>query len=121
VAEDDQSRPSAEARLVWRGRELVGRGFGHTSTVGRHLAIARAAVDAVEPIIPDDVIIEHLFLTYPPLDAELLVVVLLVGGERYVGATAAGRGREAWGAARAVLDALNRTFVQLTRSGGTES
>lgn len=121
VNEDAEGRPSAEARVAWRGRELVGRGFGHTSTVGRHLAIARAAVDAVQPLIRGDVLIEHLFLTYPPLDAELVVLVVLAGEQRYIGATAAGVGREDWGAARAVLDALNRRFAHLTGSAGTGS
>jgi hypothetical protein len=121
VNEDAEGRPGAEARVAWRGRELVGRGFGHTSTVGRHLAIARAAVDAIQPLIRGDVLIEHLFLTYPPLDAELVVLVVLVGEERYIGATAAVGGREDWGAAMAVLDALNRRLPHLTGPGGTGS
>jgi len=55
-----------------------------------------------------DVMVEHLFLTYPPMDAELVVVTVLVGAQRFVGATSVPPGEETRAAAHAVLDALNR-------------
>jgi hypothetical protein len=48
------------------------------------------------------------------MDAELVVATVLVGARRFVGATAADPGDEEAAAARAVLDALNRSLAELT-------
>jgi hypothetical protein len=108
VSVDDDGRPAAEVRLSWRGQELSGSGHGHTAILGRHLAVARAVVDALRALVPGDLVVEHVLLSYPPIDAELVVATILVGARRFVGATAADPGDEETAAARAVLDALNR-------------
>ena len=113
VSVDEDDRPLADVRLAWRGRELSGRGHGHTAVLGRHLAAARAVADALRPALGRDVVVEHLLLTYPPTDAELIVATVLVGARRFVGATAAAPGDEETAAARAVLDALNRTLGEI--------
>ena len=111
VGEDE--RPAAEVRLAWRDRELVGRGQGHTAILGRHLAAARATADALRQALRADLVVEHVLLTYPPMDAELVVTTVLVGARRFVGATAADPGDEEGAAARAVLDALNRNLGEI--------
>jgi hypothetical protein len=113
VSIDEDDRPMADVRIGWRGGELSGRGHGHTAVLGRHLAAARAVVDALRPALGRDVVVEHLLLSYPPTDAELIVVTVLVGARRFVGATAAAPGDEETAAARAVLDALNRTLGEI--------
>jgi len=60
-----------------------------------------------------DIMVEHLFLTYPPMDAELVVVTVLIGAQRYVGATVVPPGEETSAAAQAVLDALNRSLGRM--------
>jgi hypothetical protein len=92
----------------------VGHGHGHTAILGRHLAAARAVADALRPVVRGDLVVEHVLLSYPPMDAELVVATVLVGARRFVGATAAGPGDEEAAAARAVLDALNRNLAELT-------
>src|SRR5207248_5584491 len=109
----EDERPAAVGRLAWRGSELVGRGQGHTAILGRHLAAARATADALRQVVRADLVVEHVLLSYPPMDAELVVATLLVGARRFVGATAAGPGDEEAAAARAVLDALNRHLGQI--------
>jgi len=108
VAIGEEGLPAAVARLVWGGREYAGSGHGHSSLLGRHLAAARAVAEALGHAMGRDVMVEHLFLTYPPMDAELVVVTVLVGAQRFVGATAVPPGQETKAAAQAVLDALNR-------------
>ncbi len=109
----EDERPAAEVRLSWRGRELVGRGHGHTAILGRHLAAARATADALRQVLRADFVVEHVLLSYPPMDAELVVTTVLVGARRFVGATAADPGDEEAAAARAVLDALNRNLGEI--------
>jgi hypothetical protein len=109
----EDERPAAEVRIAWRDRELVGRGHGHTSILGRHLAAARATADALRQVLRADLVVEHVLLSYPPMDAELVVVTVLVGARRFVGATAADPGDEEAAAARAVLDALNRNLGEI--------
>ena len=55
-----------------------------------------------------DLVVEHVLLSYPPMDAELVVATVLMGARRFVGATAADPGDEEAAAAKAVLDSLNR-------------
>jgi hypothetical protein len=114
VSVEEDGRPAAEVRLSWRDQELVGSGHGHTAVLGRHLAVARAVTDALRPLIRGDIVVEHVLLSYPPMDAELVVATVLVGARRFVGATAADPGDEEAAAARAVLDALNRSLAELT-------
>jgi hypothetical protein len=114
VSVEDDGRPAAEVRLTWHGQELVGSGHGHTAILGRHLAVARAVADALRPLVHGDLVVEHVLLTYPPMDAELVVATVLVGARRFVGATAADPGDEEAAAARAVLDALNRSLAEIT-------
>jgi hypothetical protein len=113
VATGEDGLPTAVARLVWRDGEYAGTGQGHSSLLGRHLAAARAVAGALGDAMGRDVMIEHLFLTYPPMDAELVVVTVLIGAERYVGATAVPPGEETRAAAQAVLDALNRNLSRI--------
>ena len=114
VSVEDDGRPAAEVRLSWQGQELVGSGHGHTAILGRHLAVARAVADALRPLVHGDLVVEHVLLSYPPMDAELVVATVLVGARRFVGATAADPGDEEAAAARAVLDALNRSLAEIT-------
>ncbi len=109
----ESGRPTATVRLAWRGEVLTGHGNGHTSVIGRHLAAARAALDALLPFLPRESSVEHLSLSYPPMDAELTVVTVLVGGRRYVGAAGVPSGAEETAGARAVLDALNRMLARM--------
>jgi hypothetical protein len=111
VGEDEL--PAAEVRLAWRGLELVGRGHGHTAILGRHLAAARATADALRQVLHADLVVEHVLLSYPPMDAELVVATVLVGARRFVGATAADPGDEDAAAAKAVLDSLNRYLGEI--------
>ena len=90
-----------------------GRGHGHTAILGRHLAAARATADALRQVLRADLVVEHVLLSYPPMDAELVVATVLVGARRFVGATAADPGDEEAAAARAVLDALNRNLGEI--------
>ena len=113
VATGEDGLPTAVARLVWRGEEYAGTGHGHSSLLGRHLAAARAVAEALGDAMGRDVMVEHLFLTYPPMDAELVVVTVLIGADRYVGATAVPPGEETRAAAQAVLDALNRNLARI--------
>lgn len=113
VSIEDDGRPAAAVRLAWRGQELSGRGHGHTAILGRHLAVARAVTDALRPLVRSDLVVEHVLLSYPPIDAELVVATVLVGARRFVGATAANPGDEETAAARAVLDALNRNIGEI--------
>jgi len=113
VATDEDGMPTAVARLAWRGREFAGSGHGHSSLLGRHLAAARAVAEALGDAMGRDIMVEHLFLTYPPMDAELVVVTVLIGAQRYVGATVVPPGEETSAAAQAVLDALNRSLGRM--------
>jgi len=115
LSADEEGLPLAVARLGWRGREHVGSGHGHSALLGRHLAAARAVADALGEAFGRDVLVEHLFLTYPPMDAELVVVTVLIGAQRFVGATAVPPGDESRAAAQAVLDALNRSLTTLVQ------
>jgi hypothetical protein len=113
LVSEEGERPAATARLMWKGEELTGHGRGHTAVIGRHLAAARAVADALRPVVHGDMLVEHLSVTYPPMDAELVVTTVLVGAKRFVGATVASPGAEESAAARAVLDALNRILTEL--------
>ncbi|HXY72735.1 MAG TPA: hypothetical protein VEM41_09335 [Actinomycetota bacterium] len=118
VATGEDGLPTAVARLVWRDGEYAGTGHGHSSLLGQHLAAARAVADALGDAMGRDVMVEHLFLTYPPMDAELVVVTVLIGADRYVGATTVPPGEETRAAAQAVLDALNRNLPRIAEGPG---
>jgi hypothetical protein len=115
---DVEGAPSAEVRLLWEGSELRGIGRGHTSLVGRYLAAARAAIDALKPLVHGVMHVEHLQVSTLPSDVEVVLVSVLVGEERLVGATLVRPDEEARAGAKAVLDALNRRLVVLAGQSG---
>ncbi len=113
-----EGTPSAEVRLLWEGNELKGIGRGHTSLVGRHLAAARGAIDALKPLIHGMMHVEHLQVSTLPSDVEVVLVSVLVGEERMVGATLVRPDDEARAGAKAVLDAVNRRLVVIAGQSG---
>ncbi len=108
-----EGSPEAEVRLLWEGSELRGVGRGHTSLVGRHLAAARAAMNALKPLIHGHLQVEHLQVNTLPSEVEVVLVSVLVGDERLVGATVVRQEDEERAGAKAVLDAVNRRLVVL--------
>jgi hypothetical protein len=113
-----EGTPSAEVRLIWEGSELRGIGRGHMSLAGRYLAAARAAIDALKPLVHGMMHVEHLQVSTLPSDVEVVLVSVLVGEERLVGATLVRPEDEARAGAKAVLDALNRRLVVLAGQSG---
>ena len=95
----------SEVVLEWMGRTLRGRGRAGGTWVGRHVAAARATVEALRPLI-DDLALEHLQVTAPSADAELVVATVATRGRHLAGAATVGVGEEDLGAPRAVLDAV---------------
>jgi hypothetical protein len=116
VGIDDDS--SVDVLLDWRGQTLRGRGRGMATTAGRSYASAQAVADAMKPLLDSDVAIEGVYRSDASEDLDLLVVVVRVGGQRYVGAVTAAKGEEDVSGARAVLDALNRRLPQIAGKGG---
>src|SRR5439155_21546134 len=117
LVEDDEPN-AAEVRLQWEGSELRGLGRADAPVAGAHLASARAAVDALKPLLHGDIALEHLHvLTFPP-DFEVVVVTVLVRQERLVGAALIGPNEVELSAAKAILHAVNRRLVMLAGRGG---
>jgi hypothetical protein len=104
--------------LRWEGKELKGLGHADPSLVGRHLAAARGALDALKPLIHGDMDIEHLQVSMIGNDVEILQVTVLVGNERLVGAILVRPDEEERSGAKAVLDAVNRRLVWLAGQSG---
>jgi hypothetical protein len=88
------------------------------SLAGRYLAAARAAIDALKPLVHGMMHVEHLQVSTLPSDVEVVLVSVLVGEERLVGATLVRPEDEARAGAKAVLDALNRRLVVLAGQSG---
>ncbi len=117
VLEDDEPN-AAEVRLLWEGSELRGLGRADAPVAGEHLAAARAAVDALKPLLHGDIVLEHLHvMTFPP-DLEVVVVTVAIGGERLVGAALIDSVARERSAAKAILHAVNRRLVMLAGRGG---
>jgi heme exporter protein D len=115
---EGEGGPSAEVRLFWRGSERQGVGRGQTSLAGRHLATARAAIEALKPLVRGDMHVEHLQVSTLRSDAEAVMVSVLVGEERLVGATVVRAEDEERAGAKAVLDAVNRRLVMISGRSG---
>jgi hypothetical protein len=108
---------TAEVRLDWKGRELRGRAQGAASPGGRYQAAARAVADALRPLLATDVVVEGLY-SHHHHGTELLVAVVSVDDERLVGAVPSQTEDRDVGAARAVLDALNRRLSEIAGGSG---
>jgi hypothetical protein len=115
---EESGTPTAEVRLMWEGNELRGVGHGHRTLVGRHLAAARAAIDALKPLVHGLMHVENLQVSTMQSDAEVVLVSVLVGDERLVGVTLVTEEDEERSGAKAVLDAMNRRLVQLAGQSG---
>jgi hypothetical protein len=114
---DGEGKTSAEVRLDWKGQELRGRAHGAASPAGRYQAAARAVADALRPLLATDVVVEGLYAHHHH-GTELLVAVVSVDDERLVGAVPAQSEDRDVGAARAVLDALNRRLSEIAGGSG---
>jgi hypothetical protein len=115
---ESEGTPAAEVRVLWEGAELSGVGRGHTSLVGRHLAAARGAVDALKPLVHAVMHLEHLQVSTLPTEVEVVLVSVLVDDERLVGATLVHQDDELRAGAKAVLDAVNRRLAVLAGRSG---
>lgn len=116
VGVDDDS--SVDVVLDWRGQLLRGRGRGQPTDAGRSYASAQAVADAMKPLLDADVAVEGVYRSEGADDLDVLVVTVLVGGQRYVGAVTSQKGQEGVSGARAVLDALNRRLPQIAGKAG---
>jgi hypothetical protein len=114
---DEDGKVSAEVRLDWKGQELRGRAHGASSPAGRYQAAARAVADALRPLLATDVVVEGLY-SHHHHGTELLVAVVSVDEERLVGAVPTQSEDRDVGAARAVLDALNRRLSEIAGGSG---
>ncbi|HEV2907490.1 MAG TPA: hypothetical protein VGZ50_09280 [Actinomycetota bacterium] len=114
---DEDGKVSAEVRLEWTGQELRGRAQGAPSPTGRYQAAARAVADALRPLLATDVVVEGLY-SHHHHGTELLVAVVSVDEERLVGAVPTQSEDRDVGAARAVLDALNRRLSEIAGGSG---
>jgi hypothetical protein len=110
-------KASAEVRLDWKGQELRGRGYGAASPAGRYEAAAHAVADALRPLLATDVVVEGLYAHHHH-GTELLVAVVSVEDERLVGAVPTQSEDRDVGAARAVLDAVNRRLSEIAGGSG---
>ena len=117
---DVAGTPTAEVRLAWEGAELRGIGHGHRTLVGRHLAAARGAIDALKPLVHGLMHVENLQVSTLQSEVEVVLVSVLVGDERLVGATLVQPEDEEHSGAKAVLDAMNRRLVAARRSEWTD-
>jgi hypothetical protein len=110
---------SAEVSIHWQGRELRGKGLGRPSPAGRAYASAEAVIDAMKPLVEADLEIEGLYRTADAREgADVVVVSLRVGRDRFAGAVISSEGTEAESGARAVLDALNRRLPRIAGRSG---
>ena len=114
---DGDGKSSAEVRLDWKGQELRGRAHGADSPAGRYEAAARAVADALRPLLATDVVVEGLY-AHPHHGTELLVAVVSVDDQLLVGAVPTQSEDRDVGAARAVLDALNRRLSEIAGGSG---
>lgn len=116
VGEDDEA--AVDVLLDWKGQSLRGRGLGRSTVAGRTFASALAVADAMKPLLDTDVSVEGLYRADTTEDIDVLVVMVRVAGQLYVGAVAAAKGQEDVSGARAVLDALNRRLPEIAGRSG---
>jgi hypothetical protein len=110
---------SAEVSIHWQGRELRGKGLGRSSPAGHAYAAADAVIDAMKPLVQADLAIEGLYRTADAREgADVMVVSLRVGRDRFAGAVISSEAGEAESGARAVLDALNRRLPRIAGRSG---
>lgn len=116
VGDDDEA--AVDVLLDWKGQSLHGRGLGRSTVAGRTFASALAVADAMKPLLDADVSVEGLYRADTTEDIDVLVVMVRVAGQLYVGAVAAAKGQEDVSGARAVLDALNRRLPEIAGRSG---
>ena len=106
ITTEGQAR--ADVWLEVSGTPLHGHGLGATALGGRHVAVARAAVDALRPVVGSDAALESMTLSADHADADAVHVLATVTAAqgRWAGAATSPPDREEWGAALAVLDAV---------------
>lgn len=112
VPETGADRVTARVRLSLGGRDLVGTATGDPTFMGRHVAAARATLAALKPIWPEEPLIGDCFVIHSVLEAELVVVSLVVRDLQVAGAALVRAESPESGAARATLDALNRILAR---------
>ncbi|HEY1332354.1 MAG TPA: hypothetical protein VGH10_12900 [Actinomycetota bacterium] len=103
-----EGRAQASVWLEANGLPLHGHGVAETGGGGRHVAVARATVDALRAVVGSPTTLESLTLSAHPqrLDAVGLVVTLAAGERRLAGAATAPPDAEDRAAALAVIRAL---------------
>jgi hypothetical protein len=116
VGADDDA--AVDVLLDWKGQSLRGRGLGRSTAAGRTYASALAVADAMKPLLENEVSVEGLYRADTTEDVDVLVVMVRVAGQRFVGAVAAAKGQEDMSGARAVLDALNRRLPEIAGRSG---
>ena len=116
VGADDDS--AVDVLLDWKGQSLRGRGLGRSTVAGRTYASALAVADAMKPLLENEVAVEGLYRADTTEDFDVLVVMVRVAGQLFVGAVAAAKGQEDVSGAKAVLDALNRRLPEIAGRSG---
>jgi hypothetical protein len=114
---DGEGRDTVEVRLDWKGQELRGKASAGGSPSGHYQGAARAVADALRPLLATDVVVEGLY-AHQHHGTELLVAVVSVEDELLVGAVPTQSEDRYVGAARAVLDALNRRLSEIAGGSG---
>ena len=117
-SEESEQESAVDVLLDWKGQSLRGRGLGRSTAAGRTYASALAVADAMRPLLDEEVAVESLYRADSSEEADVLVVTVSVGGQRYVGAVVAAKGDEDKSGARAVLDALNRRLPEIAGRSG---
>lgn len=102
----------ARVTLAWGGESIVGSGHGEASAAGLLYAAAEAVVDALRSFVPG-LGIEGIYAATTSDGVPLLMISVLTEEGLFVGAVHVRPEEEALGAARAVLDALNRRLTRL--------
>jgi hypothetical protein len=117
LAPDLEDKEFVAVRLDWRGQELRGRARADGPDSPGYQAAARAVADALRPLLATDVVVEALY-AHEHHGTELLVAVVSVDDELLVGAVPNKSEERDVGAARAVLDALNRRLSEIAGGSG---
>jgi hypothetical protein len=110
----------AEVALRLGDDELVGAGEGAATPAGQHRAVGRATLDALQPLLGDGQVVELEGSEVNQVLGHQLALALVQfrtsRGEHTVAGSAIVRDAPADAVVRAVLDALNRTLADATRS-----
>lgn len=96
---------TALVAVRWGLQVLRGTSSPVAAGAGRHLAVARAMVDALRLVIPG-LRLESLTVAPSPDEGEVVTAVVSAPGHLVSGAAAADRGSAEWAGARAVLGAV---------------